>query len=254
LTARTGLVGIEEFGDGRVDLWIPLVPGAHARAGTGEPLAQGRAALTAFADWLEQHGLPAPPALDLDTVQHRAATREGDHWINATFDDDDVAVDSDEFFAVLSWLAASREDLLSALADLDDAALDRRPPAGRNIREILDHLASAEAWYASRLDPREAARAVVDSRAGAPSLERLAAIRDDVESFLRQRFGDLARARRELPGETWSLRKVLRGLVSHERRHTAQIERLARQFAAAAWFEGQGPDEGPAGGSRDRGG
>ena len=248
------MVGIEEFADGRVDLWIPLVPGARASAGTGEPLAQGQAALTAFADWLEQHGLPAPPALVLDTVQHRAATRAGDHWLNATFDDDAVPVDSDEFFAVLSWLAASRADLLSALADLDDAALNRRPPEGRSIREILDHLANAEAWYASRLDPREAGGEVIHYRAGAPSLERLAAIRDDVESFLRQRFGDLARARSTPQGETWTLRKVLRRQVAHERWHTAQIERLARQIAAAAWFEGQGPDEGPAGRSRDRGG
>lgn len=248
----TANVGIEEFGGGRFDLWIPLVPGVHARVQAGQPLTQGREALQAFTHWLESHGLPGPQDLDLAAVERRPVIRRGDYEINATFGDDHTPVDPDQLDDVFRWLAASRDDLLSALADLDDGVLDRQPSTGRTIREILDHLADAEAWYASRLDPREAERTVVDGRAGAPPLERLAAIRDDLETFFRQHIDELTTATTNPKGEIWTLRKVLRRQVAHERWHTAEIERLARQLASSAWFEGQGPDQGPAGrGDRD---
>lgn len=246
-------VGIEEFGGGRIELWIPLVPGVHARVPPGQPLTQGRQALQAFTHWLDRHGLPGPQDLDLVAVERRPAVRRGDYEINATFGDDHIPVGAGQLDQVFRWLAASRDDLLSALADLDDGVLDRQPSAGRTIREILNHLADAEAWYASRLDPREAERAVVDGRAGAPPLERLAVIRDDLETFFRQHFEELTQATASAHGETWTLRKVLRRQVAHERWHTAEIERLAQRFASSAWFEGQGPDQGPAGrGHQDR--
>ena len=136
-------------------------------------------------------------------------------------------------------LGFGREDLLRLMEGLRDreAALNLRLVEGkRTILEILDHIAIAEWWYATRVLPDPSVVGDWEDY-GNTAFERLSSIR---AMFLHTFLAGL----RDAPasercrtfchmGETWSARKVLRRAVWHELLHYKQLLRLVPKVEAA---------------------
>lgn len=194
-------------------------------------------------EWLARHGLDrssetvAAGRFDVAVVERVPATgdvRQCDS--EGYFAVDDRPYDDADVASTRELLAATRADLLDATTGLDPAALDVRLVEGRRtVGEVLDHVAVAEHWYMTRADapyrPRDDWR-----RYPADPFDRLRAVRADVEQFL-DALVDVPRAdraaSRPVDGERWSLPKVLRRLVWHERLHGGQLERLVPKAVSA---------------------
>ena len=135
----------------------------------------------------------------------------------------------DEIGRTIALLHASREDLVGELESIPAGALDWEPPyraflpwaRWRTIRQIVTHVANTETHYyldaigcRPPFDPvgTDAAPESYLSLGRAHTLSTLESLASS---------SDLARIR-----DGWSVRKVLRRLIWHERLHTKSIHRI----------------------------
>jgi hypothetical protein len=104
------------------------------------------------------------------------------------------------------------------------------------VRRDISHIVNAEEWYVSRLGPRyqrvyEEGLRAIRGRRRLSAVERLGATRlpmiAALEAALAEgRQGPFTRRRyTRHPEEAWTLRKVLRRFLEHEREHLWTIER-----------------------------
>jgi DinB family protein len=124
---------------------------------------------------------------------------------------------------------------MSAFEPLPDAVLDWVPPAAafekfdpwapdvRTIRGLLRHVLQFEVYY--RDGPRDGAAKGISEQTGDPPAEHartvqlLRSLTDDGRSRLYRPL----RPGQSAP-EEWTVRKMLRRTISHERAHTAEIQ------------------------------
>jgi predicted RNase H-like HicB family nuclease len=203
-------------------------PGGFASAETREAAVAAVAeAGPQFLAWLRRHG-EQPPAVTfeffVDEVQ-RAWVSQDDYEVNAFFAADRAPLTADEVDVFAVRLAASRADLLDAYLGLSDEALAHVLPGERwPINGILNHVATAENWYLSRLGlDNEAAWDMSDV------LGKLMLVRAQFNEALKLMAGRDATA--TLQGETWSPRKIVRRALWHELDHAAHIRQLRAQLS-----------------------
>lgn len=132
---------------------------------------------------------------------------------------DVIPVEADELAEHLRRIEYSRRDLLEVIARIPAELLGARPgPKHWTLRETLQHVAAAEQFYLSRLFK------LARFQPQPTPLDRLRIVRDAAYRLLAQ--CDLRRANRTVRkfGEPWTLRKVLRRFLDHEREHLLSIE------------------------------
>jgi len=158
------------------------------------------------------------------------------HGDEVLFTPDRRPTTESEINRTVQLLQASRSDLISVLEDLPAAALDWDPPyerflpwaSWRTARQVAVHIANTETHYyltAIGFDP---------PWEPVPS-------DSEWHSFLADRRADAIRFISELRGasdlvrvdntEAWSVRKVLRRMVWHERLHTKSLRRILDEYA-----------------------
>src|SRR5688500_14445492 len=204
-----------------------------SRAVAGMPKA-----IVAFLAWLRKHREPlVPEALvsrpsmaDLyvaEVISEGAPLQSGSRA--AIFDFDKHPWNDDKLERTLRWLSYSRTDLLSTTEGIDETAPKSEQLApDRTLRDILWHIANAEYGYTNRIaGPLEGKEPVTPTEPSDPR-ERLASIRDILESHARSLPTD-KRAQiiyplwTSRPDEPWTLQKALRRALEHEREHLHEI-------------------------------
>lgn len=129
------------------------------------------------------------------------------------------------------WLDWSRDDLLKEVADLPRPQLETKPAKGRPIRQILEHVLSADRAYVyaafgvtkSVGEPTNAAlRGALDLRvalrgARLAGIERLRAASPDERTRVRRGGQSLH-----------TLRRMLRSMLEHEWEHRQEIQARLR--------------------------
>jgi hypothetical protein len=196
-----------------------------------------------YRDWLERHGedlgLVFGPT---EVVEAVPAQPDVGYERNATFADDARPLGADELETAVRRLGFAREDLLE-LADRIAAfeaasgplpASSLREPgsaapvsAERTADDVSAHLAGAEVWLGSRLDP--ASRFEGPSRDEDPGAYLTATRAWAIDNLRRLHAADPALARTDGKGETWTLRKVVRRYLYHSIDHLRELDRrLAR--------------------------
>jgi ribosomal protein S18 acetylase RimI-like enzyme len=219
-----------DYDGGRWGAWLLDVPGAFGWA-TSRALAvsQSPSTLGWFRDWLGRHGepWPLPPVERVEEVEEVAATVVGGYERNATFGQDARAVTGDEVEAAIRRLGYARQDLLAIAAQVRDRERRSGPlptDAGeRTADEVLRHVAGAEAWLGSRLDP--------DARFEGPPREGDALAYLDatrawaMENLRRLHASDPAASRTDSKGESWTLAKVVRRYLYHSIDHLRELDR-----------------------------
>jgi hypothetical protein len=195
-------------------------------------------AIAAFLEWLRAHREPLVPEAHIarpgvadlyvaDVQRKGAPTVAGSRA--GLFEFDKAEWDDERLERTIRWLGYSRTDLLRRIEGLDDGALKAREIAkGRSLWGTLWHVANAEFGYIMQLDgPLEGVEPVSDTEP-ADVRERLDITRSIFERRVRAFGGD----RRtevvyptwgERPDEPWTLPKVMRRALEHEREHLAEI-------------------------------
>lgn len=207
----------EALAEGGYLAHVPELPGCTARGETKEAaLAKVREAIREHIARSRANGLrsPAEEAVELDVTETDATTLPTDYRPLTDADLDDV----------VARARASREAFLRALAEIPAGALDWR--SGDDdwaMRWIVAHVASADLWYASRLEREGPAELVW--RLGATRdllLGRLASLADDERAAVTTHGG-----------EPWTPRKVARRMLEHEYEHLAHLREALERYREA---------------------
>jgi predicted RNase H-like HicB family nuclease/uncharacterized damage-inducible protein DinB len=238
-------VYLETAGEG---LWmghVPALPGCTICAGTrDEVLASLPGAIRAYHAWLRRHGETAPAEeepVELEVsgeVEGIGPFRPGD--ATALLPPDREPVTPQEMDAYIRLMADARADLLALAGNLCDELLDWEPGSGSfTIRRVLRHVGNAEEWYVSRLVPPESLPVQWQDDAGLSvwvflEMERRTAL-ERLRALTAEERGAVVypTAWTDHPDEAWTLRKVLRRFLEHEREHTAQVREILEQRRGA---------------------
>jgi hypothetical protein len=226
-------IGLENGIEGRSLAWVLDHSGCFAYGIDAQTaLSALPAAIREYSDWIEAYSHSRWFLLNeieielVDTWQvyyldqQLSRVESSDLSINAWFQHDWQALDSDQISRGLQLLDWSRIDLLETVRFLSPAALEATYPAERwSIAGILNHIGGAEWWYLDRLG-------LAPPRQQVPTepFERLEYVRFNLNQSLPDLAGSLQVV--GLDGEFWSPRKLLRRAAWHERDHTFHIRKL----------------------------
>jgi predicted N-acetyltransferase YhbS len=221
-----------DYDGGRWGAWLLEVPGAFSAA-TSRPLAvsQSPSTLGWFREWVARHGetLELPDVGSVEEVEEAAATVVDGYERNATFAFDDRPVGQEELEAAVRRLEFARADLRAVIAAIHEHETVSGPiptasdDGERSAVEVLRHLAGAEVWLGSRLDP--AARFDGPPRDGDPDTYLEATRAWAIANLRRLHAADPAAARTDGKGESWTLAKVVRRYVYHSIDHLRELDR-----------------------------
>jgi len=228
------------YDHGRTGAWLLDWPGAFCWGENRDAaLARVPSAINGFVEWLADHGerqdiriVDATPI-----VEEVPAVQLSDGYeVNAIFGADGRTVTKDELDQLVRRLAYARDDLVELVDRLKGFAAgggrlasDQRSPealasgacAGREIDGVLRHLAGAETWFVSRLDP--------DARYDGPReqvTDYLAGSRAFLVDGLRRLFTrDPTLGRTDGKGERWTLAKAFRRSLYHSLDHLDELDR-----------------------------
>jgi predicted RNase H-like HicB family nuclease len=223
------VVYVEVEEDGSAMAHVPSLPGCIS-TGLNEELALSRLpqAITDYLQWLKAHGERVPEPVDpieleLGGVGNDARTgHPGD--ADTFFPPDRTPMTEQEVAAMLRLLNYSRQDLIQTVSGLPNEVMNWKPGSGESgevwdIDDILEHIASSEQFYISRLSTNVMTM-LQETRSAA--VERLAALDDNDRSRVVEHAGDL-----------WTARKIFRRMLEHEREHIRHIEQILDRFKAA---------------------
>ena len=190
-----------------------------------------------------QHGdepTPVPLAAREIVEEVAAFTLPDGYEVNATFAADDRWATPDDVETALRRLAFARSDLLAVVDRVHEfesggGGLIRETRSsearatgaddGKDVDQILRHIAGAETWFVSRLDPSARYTGGRDDTA-----DYLAGSREFLADGLRRLQQAGAEPRTDSKGERWTLAKLLRRAVYHSLDH---LEELDRRLAVA---------------------
>ncbi len=192
-----------------------------------QAIARAREAIAAFGDWLttrgERVGDDAAEVVVAEeiSVAGRFPGTPGDAVAGFATDLEQASPEGIE--RALLWLEWSRGELMRLFESLPAEVVTWQPPSSEwTIRQILEHIAGAEAWYLTRLEP---------PRPGYHfGLQR--AVREWARQRLRGMSEEEAKAVRVHEEEEWTARKVLRRFLEHEQEHLAQLRTLLASYGA----------------------
>lgn len=222
-------VGSVDHEGGSCLAWVLDLPGCVAYAASPEEaIVRAPEVAQQYLDWLRGHGESVPELIEIDPdpAEIFQVSFLNGYEINSIFSPDFGVPSDEELERCLRWMRHSREDLWKLIRSLSWEALDAEVQSGGlTIRKVLQHVAGAEEWYISRLEPGS-------SQVSAPSVgsedvfERLEAVR----TWAIERLQTLPSERRKRitvhKGEVWTFKKVLRRFLYHETYHRRQIEEL----------------------------
>jgi hypothetical protein len=230
------LIGLENGDENRSIAWSLEYPGCFAYGPDGRAALAGTApALIEYAEWVKKKsGEPWFDPQDIvvfldetwqvylinEAYERVSPDSTPAYAVNAWFQHDWKPLEEGEIERGLKLLSWSREDLLESVRDLPHEVLDRSYPGEKaTIAGILRHVGGAEWWYLSRLglvSPQECFPEEYTAR-----LEKSRARLIEVLPSLAESTQVIG-----IEGEFWSLRKLLRRAVWHERDHTFHIRKL----------------------------
>ena len=218
-----------------VHAWALDLPGCIASARSLEDLrATLPLVLAEHIGWLTGHGehVADPGGWEIaETLDGASFASTGGEFC---FEADRAPMSAGELETAIARMAYARADLLAAIDGVPDAVLDWSPPASafasfdawapevRTIRDVVTHVLQLEAYYRGGL--RDGASSGVFERVvgpveeGARTVELLRSLTDDERSRV---FQPVRPSR--TTAEEWTVRKLVRRVISHERAHTAEI-------------------------------
>ena len=226
---------IAEYSDNGAMLWADAYPGAYARGETvSKALEKFPKALSVFSRWA--YGVPMPDLAESDFVVTHAyktdlAVEDADG--NVLFPSERLPMDMTEYTQKKQLCLRSAQDfekLLNSIPQKDRALRkSRRTFYGKipcSAREMADHTNRTLEYYANGLGISfENEGGLFENR------KRLFRAIESTPNFL------LPRVREASDGELWTLRKLLRRILWHDRIHAKAMYRMAVKTFGTAQIE-----------------
>ncbi len=231
-----------------------------------EVITRAPGEIARFLQWVRSHGEPGVELVEsarikAQVVEVREVASFGQSGAAVGFfgPDREPVTDKDIETAVRR-LGCARLDLLEVVAGLRPEDLDWQPPARlsvhdaaravprpatpkRTVRQNLEHIVGAQAFYLSRLLGMDGALAVLPEPHPKDTFERLCWVKERaveaLYSLSRQARTGVFQATE--PAEEWTARKMLRRFVEHEREHVEVVRKaIEARKAPASGFHAAG--------------
>jgi predicted RNase H-like HicB family nuclease len=193
---------------------VPALPGASARGQTIEEAKENiRLAIEQYLSLLRNVGEPVPKA-DEPILLEFEETEE------TTFVTDYDPMLPNELETLFRWMAISRQELMDMLRCMPQEMWDWRPSEDAwSVAQIICHLAESDLWYTDRLKQWPEAPLYRLAATRGIALERLRAVPETERGKVVHH-----------QGEDWTMRKVIRRMLEHEREHIAQVRAMIEEY------------------------
>ena len=224
---------LEVFPDGTVLAQVLDMLGCFAKGmSEAEVAIRLQMAVPDYFRWLSMQDADTPTMsgeVELIVRERVPVTMHGLHEVRAFFTPDADPLTEDDLGWGLALMSYAHIDLMRYVTPLDAATLDWQSNADSwSIRQIIDHLAQMETWIATRLDAQP--QVPIITELPGDTVQRY----DKIHERAMHRYSNAAPAQRELIAEhnteRWSMRKMLRRSILHEREHTEQIALVLAQL------------------------
>ena len=193
-----------------------------------------RLVLSDYLAWLRRNREDAGAAIEWELAETIDGTTLAATGGEFCFVAERAALSRDELERGIAWMAFARGDVMAQVEGLPETVLDWEVPSSsialidtwapeaRTIRGIVEHVLQLETYYRAGLADGRAAG--IFERVAAPQTERerTVALLRSLDDEARNRSYFPIRPGRSTP-EEWTVRKVLRRIISHERHHAAEI-------------------------------
>lgn len=182
-------------------------------------------AIRHYFSWIKSHGENCPDneKIEIEISETFRCYNVKNYEVNAFFEADRPSLTKEEIETGILRMGWSRQDLLSITSQLPPEILDRKLDKNRrSIRETLEHVATAEWWYLTRIN-----LSVPHHREfPGETFQKMGALRELVVDRL-SNLTEEERSRITVhSGEKWSARKGLRRLLEHEGEHLLSIKEI----------------------------
>lgn len=195
---------------------------------TDEALANTPDAIRAFLTFLQRHGADVDVAAPFTTIVREHVTKGG--FIGQGnppdgFGPDFAPIDGGEFAALAERLRWLREDFVARIGTIPAGDLAAKPPKGRPLSAIIQHVSDSSATYLRYLvgpvDGLAAAcKAVRENPGGAAALS----YRWEIDTARWMAVTDAERALAVQHGQqTWTARRGIRRALEHEWEHFVEV-------------------------------
>jgi predicted RNase H-like HicB family nuclease len=218
---------------------VAELPGCFTRATTrGEVLSLLPGAVEAHLGWLDDRGIAHPSRSGFTIIEEQGGIQElGESGgVVALFNSDREHITAESLRRFLALMEHNRDETLGLISSLSPGVLTSYlRPGKRTVVDDVRHIVNAEEWYVSRLGRRYQRVYEGELRADRgkrrPSdVERLTLTRRSMVVALWKALTDehqgpfIRRAYSKHPEELWTLVKVLRRFVEHEREHLGTMK------------------------------
>ena len=217
---------LEVFPDGTALAQVLELPGCMAR-GADEATAMNnlRVAVPDYFRWLSVQDADTPTMsgeVELTIRERVEVTMQGLHEVRAFFAPDAEPLTEEDLGWLLALMSYAHIDLMRFAGALAaDVLAWQATPETWSIAQIIDHLAQTEIWLATRLD--DTPRVPIVTELPGSSVPRYDKIHEQALLRYSQTTPEQRAVVREHTGERWSLRKMMRRSIEHERERTEQI-------------------------------
>jgi hypothetical protein len=218
-------VALETNGNGFIGFIVQL-PGAFVRGKTEEEaLSKVEREVRSYARWID---VESPDRYEVNVSQrHLCALTVEDADSEILLEEDKSPSTDDQFIELCGLVRYSGETFYSLFrkAELEDWVDESRirktfyGETPKTIREIFDHVNGTQYYYLSRAKPRAEQRIEDFLEARQNCLSALS------ELFSQQRNDQLF----QVDNEEWTLMKILRRFIWHDRIHGKAIVRIMRK-------------------------
>lgn len=198
---------------------VAELPGCVARGATrDEAVASVRRALPEYVALLARHGVSSEHWRGLDPATFEVR----DYTADEGFAEDFRPLEEHELRDFLHQMEGSRAALLALVRGLSSEEAERKPtPDTWSVREALEHIAQTEATLVGRLEKWP------DEVGSLQAVHRMAfqrfSILEPKDTMLDHRIW----------GQRWSVRRVMRRILEHEREHMEHIKEIMAALGAS---------------------
>ncbi len=215
--------------------WVLNLPGCIVGGGSMAELELALPlALAEHTAWLRSHGEDIEDILSWDVTEVIDGQKLADRGGEFCFEADREPMAADDLEQAIRRITFAREDLLAQIHNLPETIMEWKPPRSsvkafdpwaedvRTIRDIAAHVLQLEVYYRGGL--RDGQAPGIFEPVADPVAEReqtLELLRSISPEGLARAFAPV-RPSRDI-ADCWTVRKVVRRIISHDRAHTAEI-------------------------------
>lgn len=222
-----------ESGPKRMRTWVqvPALPGCGSSGPTTEEaVAAAPEAIRDFLRMLAGHGESVDPDAEIRVEVQRHVT--DNKWVGygIELEEDLAPLSRDELEQQLRWAGWMREEMLTLLETVSDAAFTRKPAKGRPFRQIVEHVFGAEYSYVRRFGKIDGVKGPgnVEAMARSELMDWMAFVRDREMERLHAFTDEELSAVERAGSQVKTARSYLRKLLAHQWEHLVEMrERLA---------------------------